>query len=107
MRIVTDFLFLDDVSEVKDSQELFNSSCGTLTIQVNGTGIFSFSVLGCTDLNKNNYETLSPINMTTYNNVSSITENGIYIVPVNGVSRIKCSISSIDGILNVFGKLGD
>lgn len=108
MNILNSFDFFKDNTTVGESKILTNANTGSqLILQVDGTNTgIGLSVWGSlTDLNK--WYKLGIIDMLTFSSLNSISKNGIYMIAVDGISKIKISLTSItSGDISVHGKLG-
>jgi hypothetical protein len=106
--ILQGFKFFESANSVKESNVL-SANGNQLILQVSGNGAeFSISVLGKVDNENEDYTKLAVINAKDYDMLQSISSNGIYVVGIDGISKVKLSIDSItSGNVNVYGKVGD
>lgn len=108
MNIINSFDFFKNKSNIGESEIFNNPNMGSqLTLQVDGTNTgIGLSVWGSlTDSNK--WFKLAIIDMSTFSMLNNINKNGIYIIAVDGISKIKVSLNSItSGDVSAHGKLG-
>ena len=111
MNNLQDFVFFSNATTTGNSNILYNTNYGSqIILEVQGTAAtIQIDVFGIVDMNNSSdWSTLSAIKASTYTIVSQISESGIYIIPVDGVSKIYISIAAVSGgNVNVFGKLGE
>lgn len=83
----------------KASENITHNTQGdTLTLQVMGdASSLILAVYGKVDFTSDEWVLLNGINMTTLDVSTTITSQGIYVIPVDGLGAIKCELSSIAG----------
>lgn len=107
MQVINNFKFLQDVEIETTSQPYINVLADTLTLDVNGdaSGI-KMVVEGKTDINSEQWIIVSGINLSNYDLVSEITNNGLYLYPMSGLSSIRVKLNNIlTGQVNAFGRI--
>lgn len=109
------FPFFREASSAGNSDIFGNNGYDSLTLEVSGATGVSLKVQGCINLedaNKNpipdanlQWSDLAVINMKNFNVGSSISENGIYAIGVNGLAKIRVVLESVTGSVTVIGTL--
>lgn len=107
--VLQNFLFLDDSDSTGESNPLVCTGGKQLSLNVElitaGENI-DLDVMGQIDLN-GDYHTLGVIGASDFNTASSISAEGIYLVPVDGITRVKIANNETPGSVKVFGNLTD
>ena len=100
--ITNEFCFFENQSITGMSDYLYNVNDGVLILQVDGdVKQLELSVLGTTDLDKDNFIMLKVMNASDYSVTDTITSLGVYWIDINGIRKIKLNTISITGILTV------
>ena len=109
MDILNDFTFFEDASTPVESEGIFYNLTGSeMIIEVTGDSVSTINFLGIVNSeNSDSWTILSVINANDFSVIKDVVSNGIYILGIDGISKIKASITSIDsGNVSVFGKVG-
>ena len=101
---IANFVFFDENSTSSTSNVLSNpSSASTMTLEVYGNS-FNLTVEGRADFQgEDNWHELGIIGLKSYDVLSSITEEGIYAIPMDGISQIRLVNSGSVGSFKAFG----
>lgn len=102
------FVFFDSESTSSESSVLSNSNKGEeMTVQVSGIGSNTVNILfkGMADYKSEEFVELAAISLSDFKIKSTITEDGIYSIPVNGIGQIKAVCSGGVGTVKVYGML--
>lgn len=77
-----------------------------LTVEVLGSATaMSLAVLGQVDYKQDEYTPLTGINLNGWDSVNTITKNGIYQFPLDGIARFKIKLNSVTGAVSVFARV--
>ena len=104
------------VSAAGTSDPVYNSGYDLLILEISGTvTAISLEVEGCINqLNGNgnqldesdcDYSTLTVFKAEDYSMSTSVTDKGVYYVPINGRSRVRVKINSVTGDAIIVGAL--
>jgi hypothetical protein len=110
MNNLNNFKFFSGATAIAESNVLSNPNHGSqLVLEVSGTATsFTLSVKGKVDAENIAYTSLGIINASDYSTSSTITDNGIYIIGVDGIGGIKLNLTAVSGgNVTAFGKLGE
>jgi len=101
---IANFVFFDENSTSNTSNILSNpSGASAMTLEVYGSS-FNLKAEGRTDFQgEDNWHELGIIGLKDYDILSSITEEGIYTVPMDGISQIRLVNSGSVGSFKAFG----
>ena len=101
---VANFVFFDENSTSSTSNVLSNpSNASTMTLEVSGSS-FNLKVEGRADFQgEDNWHELGIIGLKDYSVLSSISEEGIYAIPMDGISQIRLINSGSVGSFKAFG----
>lgn len=101
---ISNFIFFDENSTSNTSNILSNpSNAATLTLEVYGSS-FNLTVEGRSDFRgEDNWHQLGIIGLKDYDVLSSITEEGIYAIPFDGITQIRLVNSGSVGSFKAFG----
>lgn len=101
---IANFVFFDENSTSSTSNVLSNpSSASTMTLEVYGSS-FNLTVEGRADFQgEDNWHELGIIGLKSYDVLSSITEEGIYAISMDGISQIRLVNSGSVGSFKAFG----
>ena len=101
---IANFVFFDENSTSSTSNVLSNpSSASTMTLEVYGSS-FNLTVEGRADFQgEDNWHELGIIGLKNYDVLASITEEGIYAIPMDGISQIRLVNSGSVGSFKAFG----
>lgn len=106
-RVLNGFVFFDDTSTSQTSNPLANpNNASTIVITVNGleSAGGELSVEALNDLSeKDTYFPVSAIGFGDYKIYSSITKDGIYAIPFEGLYRCRMVSSIAPGSFKVYG----
>lgn len=107
MGIATNAWYIFQDVEAPEESETFNTQGDTLNLQLFGeASACNLQVFGQIDSHSNSWVVLNAINMTTLELDTSIEKQGIYMVPIEGVSKIQFKLNSVaGGKLSVFGRI--
>ncbi len=102
---LNNFVFFDSSSTGSESNvmEVLERS-EDMTLHVTGNGSVSLKVMGMADLQDGNWETIAAISLESFGVSQSITSNGIYCVPLRGLTRLKIVNSGSSGV-KVYGRI--
>lgn len=106
--VLQSFLFLDDSDSTGESNPLVCTGGKQLALYVSSDGAdpIDLNVLGQIDLD-GYYESIGVIKASDFSTASYISDEGIYLVPVNGITRVKIENNETPGSVKVFGNLTD
>lgn len=110
MQVLQSFKFFNEKNATGESNVLNNYSNGSqLIVQVSGTNTgLKLLFKGCLNAEEDVYSDLAIINSNNFDVSQSVSTGGIYIVNVDGISKVKCVVDEITtGSVTVFGKLGE
>lgn len=111
MNILKDFQFFTNASTTIDSSICYIlNNASTLVIEVTSstTPTFTVQAKGIVNNSNSTYTILESVNMSTNDVSSTISQVGIYTIPIDGLSNVKISITAISGgSISIYGKLGD
>lgn len=94
MDILNNFYALKDAAAPTEGPETWNKRGDTLTVQVEGTFNGELQVLGCSDLESDEYHALSGFD-SSFNIVDTMTASGIYTFPIDGMGKYVIKLNSI------------
>lgn len=107
--VLRSFLFLDDTDSTGESNPISCTNGKQLALNVelitSGESI-DLDVMGQIDLD-GDYQTLGVISAIDFATASSISAEGIYFIPVDGIIRVKIVNNGTAGSVKVFGTLTD
>lgn len=110
MQTLQSFVFFENADANAVSNELGSPNRSSqLILQVSGnpTGL-NMEVQGVTDIYHGDYQPLAVINLVQLSKQTTVTAEGIYAVPMDGISRVRCEIKGINGgSVTVYGRLGE
>ena len=106
MITLNNFYFLHNVSAAMESPVTHSMRGESLMLQVEGTASsMKIQVLGCSDLASEEFHVLSGLDMA-YNLSNEITQKGLYIFGIEGITKIKVVLSEVSGgAISAFGKI--
>lgn len=107
MIVFNNFNVFKDVTAAQESEITINTQGEVATVQVSGgaTGI-SLSLLGQSDFRSTDWFPVSAIKLEGLDLVDTITSDGIYQFPIDGIGRFKFNLSAIGGgSVSVFCKV--
>ena len=109
MKIINAIQFLDNATSPQESEVLINTSGSQLTLDISGSATtFALKILGSATLTvTDTWTPLSAINLSDYTIASIIATKGIYTIPIDGIGRIKISLTETNGATSVAGKVGE
>ena len=97
MEIMNTFYALKDAVAPTESEPTVNNRGEAMTVQVDGTGNgISLQLMGCADLKSDEYYAITGFT-SDFETINTITGNGIYTFPIDGLGRFKFNLSAIDG----------
>lgn len=106
-RILNGFVFFDNTSTSTTSNPLANpNNASTIVITVSGLTAAggSLSIEALNDLSqKDTYFPISAIGLFDYDVYQTITEDGIYVIPFEGLYRCRMNSSIAPGSFKVYG----
>lgn len=94
MDILNNFYALKDATVPMEGPETWNKRGDTLTVQVEGTFSGEIQVLGCSDLESDEYHALSGFD-SSFNIVDTMSASGIYTFPIDGMGKYVIKLNSI------------
>lgn len=106
MSAVNSFYAFKDATEVGELTT-HNTQGVTLTLQIMGdASAFTLEVYGKVDLNSKEWILLNSINATTLEVSTTISNKGIFVIPVEGLGSIQTKLTSVSGgKVSVFGRI--
>lgn len=110
MQTLQSFIFFENADGNAVSNELGSPNRSSqLILQVSGGAVgLTMEVQGVTDTNHGDFQSLAVINLNQLSKATNITGDGIYAVPMDGVSRVRCEIKAINGgTVTAYGRLGE
>lgn len=107
--ILKGFLFLDENDTSGESAELSCSTARQLALSVEGASgaTIDLEVNGRVDMESSTAHTLGVLNASDLSTSSSISDGGIYYVPLDGVNMVSIKNNGTAGNCIVFGTLTD
>ena len=97
MEIMNNFYALKDATAPMESEATVNVKGETLTVQVDGNGDgISLRLMGCADLKSDEYYAITGF-ASDFEMIDTITANGLYTFPIDGLGRFKFNLSAIGG----------
>lgn len=99
------FVFFDSSSTGSESNvmEVLERS-EDMTLHVTGSGSVNLKVMGKADLQDGDWEDIAVISLESFGVSQSITDTGIYCVPLRGLTRLKIVNSGASGV-KVYGRI--
>ena len=100
------FLFHDDATSAETSAALSNPNSGSLlTIEVSGeSSSVELVVQGVSDPNNDGqWSDLAILDSSNMDLLESINKNGIYLISIDGVKRVRTDLRDTNGRVRVFG----
>lgn len=111
MNVIKDLqIFTNADTASESSAYTVPNNVSTLVLEITSatTPTFTLQVKGIVNSSNTAYTILESVNMTTSSVSNSITQVGVYMIPVDGISNIKLDITAISsGSISAYGKLGD
>lgn len=106
MEIMNNFYAFKDATTPAESEPTINIKGESVTVQVDGTGTgISLQLVGCADLKSNEYYVITGFD-SGFKTIDTITTNGLYTFPVDGLGRFKLNLSAInEGSVTVFCRM--
>ena len=96
MNILNNFYALKDANAPMSGPETWNKRGDTLTVQAEGTFTGELLVLGCSDLESEEYHVLSGFD-SSFNIVDKMVAAGIYTFPIEGMGKYRVKLNAISG----------
>lgn len=85
-----------------------NNNSNLFTVQVSGNFItVNINIEGRLDIENGEWVQLGNINLTNFDNSTTLNGSGLYNISVAGVEQIRINITQVDGTVNVFGRFTD
>lgn len=107
MANISSFVFFDEESTEQTSNYLANANgAGSITVQVDveGNQAINLSAEGMNDLNKpDNYFPIKGVGLTDFKTYTNITSSGLYIFPLDGISRFRLVCNEGIGGFKAYG----
>lgn len=109
MKILNAIQFLDNATSPQESEILLNTNSSQLTLNISGSATtFALKILGSATLTPtDSWTELSAINLSDFTIATTIATKGIYAVPIDGIGRVKISLTEASGAVSVAGKVGE
>lgn len=112
MRELTNFVFFKSASAAAVSGKAVNCGADILSLQVSGTFTsLNMEVQGRVDVEDttdSNFVPMYCLNVGTMEGAATITEKGVYEIPVEGQRQVRIEINSISGgTAQAFGRFID
>lgn len=101
--IYQEHIFLDEHSNILISEPISNTHATELILEIKGDSV-DVEVFGTI---RNDYYSLTTVNIKDLNVTTEIKSSGIYIVPINGINKIKIENKGDINSVRVYGKLVD
>lgn len=96
--MIDEMRFFDNATTTGESKVFGNTKGGVLTLQISGSATaFSFSLLGCLNIESEEFVELQGINMHNFSLDTAITTPGIYEFDISGIRQLKVTLNSIEG----------
>lgn len=107
MIVYNNFTPLNNITAPTEGPVTINTQGETVTVQVSGDGAgMDIAVLAQSDYQSKDWFTLMGFNLSTFESVDTITANGMYQFPIDGVGRFKIKVNAISGgAVTVFCKI--
>ena len=102
--VLRDFVFFNEQSKENESNILSITDGDELVIQVNGSAV-NLTVKGLVDYESENYIDVSVIGLNGYSISNVITTEGIFTIPISGLSKVKIVSGGTLKGLKVYGKV--
>lgn len=102
MDILNNFYAIKDSSSPMISKETWNKRGDTLTVQIEGNFNGEVKVVGCSDLEANEFHYISGFD-SSFNIIDTMSTNGIYTFPIDGMGKFRIEVASLySGTVSVF-----
>lgn len=102
------FLFLDVDSTTTTSNPLIvNSKAVSLKLSVEAEGTLDISVQGKVDRDSSSFFDLAIIDLSDFSKIETITEEGLYVVDVQGIKEIQVVNNDSATAVKVLGVVVD